>query len=115
MAENNNYATVAALMLVSGGIIGAGLALLYAPHSGKRTRKQITRFSKKVRNEAEELASDMVASVSDMVEDLGDKTSDLVDRGNEIAGEWRKTLLDTIDEGQRSLEKQRKKLAQLWS
>jgi gas vesicle protein len=113
MAENNN-STIAALMLVSGGILGAGLALLYAPQSGKKTRKQITRYAKKVRNEAEELARDMAGSISEMAEDLSDKTSDLMDRGNEIAGDWRKALLESIEEGQKSLEKQRKKLSQLW-
>jgi len=41
MAENNNSAMVGALMLVAGGIIGAGVALLFAPQSGKRTRKEI--------------------------------------------------------------------------
>ncbi len=114
MADKNNSSTIAALMLISGGILGAGLALLYAPQSGKKTRRKITRYTKKVRNEAEELARDMAGSVSEMAENLSDKTSELVDKGNDIAGDWRNTLLESIEEGQRSLERQRKKLSQLW-
>jgi gas vesicle protein len=44
--------------LVVGGIVGAGLALLLAPQSGKRTRQQI----------------------ADLAEDLKDYASDLTDK-----------------------------------
>ena len=44
--------------LVVGGLIGAGLALLLAPQSGKRTRQQI----------------------ADLAEDLRDYASDLTDK-----------------------------------
>ncbi|MEK7307738.1 MAG: YtxH domain-containing protein, partial [Nitrospirota bacterium] len=32
-----------------GGIVGAGLALIFAPQSGKKTRKDISRFTRRVR------------------------------------------------------------------
>jgi hypothetical protein len=44
--------------LVVGGLVGAGLALLLAPQSGKRTRQQI----------------------ADLAEDLKDYASDLTDK-----------------------------------
>lgn len=44
---------------LTGAVVGAGLALLFAPQSGKETRKQIKDFSEKlgndVRDEAEKL------------------------------------------------------------
>jgi gas vesicle protein len=39
---------------LSGAAIGAGLALLFAPQSGKETRKQIKDFSEKVGGEVKE-------------------------------------------------------------
>jgi gas vesicle protein len=106
--------TVGALMLVAGGIIGAGLALLYAPQSGQKTRKQINRYAHRVRNDAEEMIRDTADSVADMVEELGDKTSDLIERSGDITEEWRQQLLDTLERGQRGLETQRRKLSHLW-
>lgn len=47
MSDRDNNATVGAMMLVAGGVIGAGLAILFAPQSGKKTRRQIVRYSKK--------------------------------------------------------------------
>lgn len=114
MADRNNNAVVGAMMLLAGGVIGAGLALLYAPQSGERTRKQISRYAKKVRNETEEMIRDAAHAVTDMTDDLGEKTSELARRGGEVAEDWRHTLLDSIEQGQKSLDKQRKKLMQLW-
>jgi len=114
MAEKDNGAVVGAMMLVAGGVIGAGLALLFAPQSGRRTRKQVSRYAKKVRNETEEKIRDAAHAVSEMVDELGEKTAGLVDRGSEVADDWRQHLLDSIEQGQKSLDKQRKKLMQLW-
>ena len=115
MADQDHSAAVGAMMLVAGGVIGAGMTLLFAPQSGKRTRKQIARYSRKVRNETEELVRDAARSVSDMVDDLGDKTSRLAERGSEVASDWRSQFLDTLEKSQKGIEKQRKRLSQLWS
>lgn len=114
MAENNGRATVGALMLVAGGIIGAGLAILYAPQSGQKTRRQLNRYARRVRSDAEALIREAAETVNEAVEDLGEKTSDLVERGGDVAEDWRRYLLDAIDRGQKGLERQRKKLSQYW-
>lgn len=115
MAQRSNSGTLGAIMLVVGGVIGAGTALLFAPQSGQRTRRQIARCSRRARNQAEEVVKDAADSVVDVIEDLGDKTSDLFERGGEVAESWRSHLLESLDRGQKNLEKQRKKLNQLWS
>lgn len=39
--NDDNAGTVALLSFMIGGIVGAGLALLFAPQSGRKTRRQI--------------------------------------------------------------------------
>ena len=114
MARKNS-GTLGAVMLVVGGCIGAGTALLLAPQSGRKTRRQITRRSRKVRNRAEEMVREAARSVTDVVDDLGDKTSNLFESGGEIGENWRNRYLESLDKGQKNLEKQKKKLSQLWS
>jgi gas vesicle protein len=92
MARKNS-GTLGAVMLVVGGCIGAGTALLLAPQSGRKTRRQITRRSRKVRNRA----------------------SNLFESGGEIGENWRNRYLESLDKGQKNLERQKKKLSQLWS
>jgi gas vesicle protein len=113
MDENNNSAMVGALMLVAGGIIGAGVALLFAPQSGKRTRKDIVRIAKKTRHKAEDIVDNFSDSFSDMVEAVGDKASDILDHGKDMAYDAKKEVLRAIEDGQARLEKQRVKLAKL--
>lgn len=114
MANDNRTAAVGALMLVAGGVIGSGLALLFAPQSGRKTRKQIVRYGRRVHSNAEEMAREVADTVTDLVENLGEKTGDLFEHGGEIAEDWRKYLLDRLEHGQKSLERQRKRLVQVW-
>lgn len=105
MEQRDNKIAAAALLIVAGGIIGAGMALLLAPQSGCRTRKDIYRYSKKVRNRADEVAEDLAADVSNLVESIGDKTENLLEKGKDVAGGARKDLIRLIEEGASKLEK----------
>ena len=115
MAErDDNKAVVGALMLIGGGIIGAGLALLLAPQTGRATRRDIEKYAKKSRRKAEEMVDDFSASIADMVEKVGEKASEIIDRGKDVADEATDNLIKAIDEGQEKLEKQRSRLAKLF-
>lgn len=113
MADKNNSATVGALMLVAGGLAGAGLALLFAPQSGERTRKDIVRYSRKVRKKAEGVVDDFADAVSDMVETVTEKAEEILDKGKDMAYDAKKEVLKAIEDGQAKLEKQRAKLVKL--
>lgn len=114
MSDVNNTYKVGALMLIAGGIIGAGVALLYAPQSGKETRKDIKRYARKARRKTEEIVDDFSDSVSRMVSTIGEKTSDILDRGSDLAQDTKKEILKTLEEGQERLEKQRAKLTKFF-
>ncbi len=113
MADNNNNAMVGALLLVAGGIIGAGVALLFAPQSGERTRKDITRYARKVRRKAEGVVDDFADTVSEMVETVSDKAEEILEKGKDMAYDAKKGLVKAIEEGQEKLEKQRARLVKL--
>jgi len=111
--SNRNGATVGAMMLVAGGIIGAGVALLFAPQSGKRTRKDISRYAKKTRDKASDMVDDLTDSVSDLVDSVTEKTGDLIDQGRHLAKDAKKEMLSSIEHGLDKLEKQRNKLVKM--
>jgi gas vesicle protein len=115
MSDKENNAMVGALMLLAGGLLGAGVALLFAPQSGRRTRKDIVRYAKKTRQRTEEMVDDFSDSIADMVEAVGEKASDILHSGQDLAHGAKKELLSAIQEGQAKLEKQRARLAKLVS
>jgi gas vesicle protein len=113
MDDREKKVAAAGLLMLAGGIVGAGLALLLAPQSGQRTRKDLLRYAKKTKNRAGEAAEDLSATVSDLVDTLGDKTDDLLEKGKGVAGSARKDLIRLIEEGASRLEQFRTKLSRM--
>jgi gas vesicle protein len=111
--KNKKVAAAGALLLLAGGIIGAGVTLLVAPQSGRRTRRDLARYAKKVKANADEKVVDLTDTISDLVDTIGDKTDDLLDKGKEVAGSARKDLIRLIEEGAATLEKFRMKLRKM--
>jgi gas vesicle protein len=113
MCDKDKKVAVAAMLMVAGGIVGAGIALLLAPQSGQRTRRNILRSAKKVKSRAEEAVDDLSVNINDLVETIGDKTDDILDKGKDMAGNARKDLIRLIEEGASRLEKFRTKLSRM--
>ena len=113
MDDREKKIAAAALLMVAGGIIGAGIALLLAPQSGRRTRKDIVRMANRAKNRADEAVDDLAANIGDLVETIGEKTEDLVEKGKDAAGSARKDLIRLIEEGASKLEKFRTRLSRM--
>jgi gas vesicle protein len=111
MSDRNTTVKAGALLLIAGGIIGAGVALLFAPQSGKATRKDISRYARKAKRRAEEVVDDFSDSISKMVDAVGEKAADILDKGVDMAHDSKKEILKAIEDGQVKLEKQRSRLA----
>ncbi|GFO64271.1 YtxH domain-containing protein [Geomonas paludis] len=116
MAERDNKVMVGALLLLAGGIIGAGVALMYAPQSGEKTRKELGRYAKKARRKGEEAleaVEDFTEQVGEMAEAVGERASEILDRGKDMAYGAKKGLLKALEDGEARLMKERSRLAKL--
>jgi gas vesicle protein len=114
--EDSNNVMVGALMLVAGGIIGAGIALMYAPQSGEKTRKEVVRYAKKARRktlDAVDAVEDFSDQVVDMAEAVGERASEILDKGKDMAYGAKKGLLKAIADGEARLEKERSRLSKM--
>ncbi len=60
---------------LTGAVVGAGLALLFAPQSGKETRKQIKDFSEKLSNDVREEAEKLSEKAKNFIEGAKDTLS----------------------------------------
>jgi gas vesicle protein len=93
-----------------GGTIGAVLAILYAPKSGKEMRKDISKKARQIKNNAVDLIEDTIEDVKEFVSDIKEKTESIVEQGVHISEKAKKELIEALEHGQESIEKQRKKL-----
>ncbi len=60
-------------LLAIGGLIGAGAAILLAPQSGKKTRRDIVHLGKVARNRSEKVLLDVGRKTSQVVNGLSER------------------------------------------
>lgn len=96
-----------------GGILGVGCALLFAPQSGEKTRRDISRFTRRVSDDAKEKAEDVVLAIEDLADRIGDKISETASKGKELEEGVRKKILSAVENSLKAIEKQKTRLTKL--
>jgi gas vesicle protein len=97
----NKNTTVA---LLAGALLGAGIALLFAPQSGRRTRRDIRHMAKRVGNRADAARIELKHSIDNIIGDAEEKLQDGLARGVD----WTDTKIADL---RQSLESIRKSIA----
>jgi gas vesicle protein len=77
-----------------GAVLGAGLGLLFAPQSGERTRREISRRARRLQREAED-------TFDDVVEEVGNRGR----KAKARVEEWAEDVADEVREGRRTIER----------
>jgi gas vesicle protein len=95
-----------------GGLIGAAIAILYAPQSGRETREDISRAARRVKKSTVNVAEDIVESVNEFASEVKDKATDIIDRGRDLSDSAKREILKTLEHGQKAIEKQRKRITE---
>lgn len=106
---DNDYRKITGAFLV-GGLIGAAIALLYAPKSGRETRKDIKKTARRIKKETVHLVEDAVESINDFAGEVRDTVSDIIERGRDLSDGAKKEIIRNLEHGQKVIEKQRKRI-----
>jgi len=88
------------LSFLLGGVVGAGLALLFAPQSGRETRQKI-----------KDLTDEVKDKTTDYVKQAKEKAASFVDEGKEYYDEKRSILRSAVEAGKEAYEKEKEKCA----
>lgn len=96
-----------------GGIIGAAIALLYAPKSGNETRKDISKAARRIKDNTVDLITDTIDNVNEFASDLKEKTEDIIEQGMDLSDKAKKEIVKALEHGQKTIEKQRKRLTEV--
>jgi gas vesicle protein len=111
MHMENDYRKIAGAFLV-GGLIGAAVALLYAPQSGRETRKDIAKTGRRIKKETVHLVEDAVDSINDFAGEVKDKVTDVIERGKDLSEGAKKEIIRNLEHGQKVIEKQKKRIVE---
>lgn len=106
---DDEYKKIAAAFLV-GGALGGIIALLYAPKSGRETRKDISRTARRIKKETVHLVEDAIESINNFASDVKDKITDIVEQGRDLSDDAKKEIIKNLEHGQHVIERQKKRI-----
>lgn len=109
--RSDDAAKVAGAFLI-GGMIGAVVALLYAPQSGRETRKDIAKTARRVKKDALELVDETIETMNEFAEDTKERVSELIEQGAELSAKAKEEVVKTLEQGQKAIEKQKKRVVE---
>jgi gas vesicle protein len=92
-----------AAALLAGALLGAGVALLFAPQAGRKTRRDIRHFAEKVGNKAEVARLELQHSIDNIIVDIEEKLQE----GLALGMDWTDSKIVDL---RRALEAARKSI-----
>ncbi len=101
MAQDDNGVSASTVLVsfLAGAALGAGLALLYAPKSGREMRDQIG-----------DLTDDAVDKIKEYAKEAQDKIKATLEDGKETIMEKKSILSSAIEAGREAIQKEKEKL-----
>ena len=98
-SDNKSGTGKVVMFFLLGGLVGAAAALLYAPASGRDTRKRIRDFTDDVKNR-----------VSDYSDDVKDKITSGIERGRQNIAGKRNMIKSAIDAGKEAYSREKERV-----
>lgn len=89
------------LSFILGGVVGAALAILYAPWEGDRTRGKLKDLAEEVKEKSGHLS-----------EDWKEKAATFIEKGKEFVEQKRGILSSAFDAGKEAMTKEKEELTQ---
>jgi gas vesicle protein len=103
----------AAGFLITGAVIGAAVALLYAPKNGAQTRRDLRKFTKRAVNRLDDLQDDIRDQVTDWVEDVNCVVKDGLDAGKKLSTEGYEHVMEVFDNAKKAVEDGKTRLGRI--
>jgi gas vesicle protein len=99
MADNRGYSLgTVGLVFVSGGLVGAAVALLLAPQSGHDSREQLRGYAQRAEENVRELA-----------ERATQVFGQAVDKGREFIHDKQTVLSEAVEAGRTAMQRERER------
>ena len=103
----------AAGFLFTGAIVGAAVALLYAPKTGAQARRDIRKFSKRTVDRLDDLQDDIRNQVTGWVDDISCTVKDGLTAGKKFSTESYEQVMDVFDGAKKVVEDGKNRLQKM--
>ncbi len=96
--EQGSSAGTVFLSFLAGAAVGAGLALLYAPKTGKELREKIS-----------DLTEDAVGKIKEYASEAQEKIKTTIEDGKDVYKEKKSIITSAIEAGKEAMEREKEK------
>ncbi len=102
MSEGNRgfAGSAVALSFILGGVVGAALAILYAPWEGAQTRRKL-----------KDLTEDMKEKSGHLSEEWKEKAATFIEKGKEFVEQKRGILSSAFDTGKEAMRQEKEEIS----
>jgi gas vesicle protein len=94
----------AASAFILGSLAGAGIALILAPQSGKRTREDMRYWGRVLKIKSEKAQLELERGMKTLVADISEKLQDAVDEGKHVTENALPALLGALESGKKCIK-----------
>lgn len=108
--DEENGVSVSCISFIVGSVLGASIALLYAPQPGELTRREMREKTERTIIKAHRLEDEFKRTVSALIGNVRVKVSQLIEDGKDVAEDKKQEILAAIEAGKKALEHERRKL-----
>ncbi len=111
MRRRNSGSSFAFLFL--GGLIGASAALLFAPTTGRKTRKLVSQYGKKAGSRAHVFVGEIADTLDHTFADILEAGTHGIKKGRKFTNRAGSEILNVLDAGRQYLEDEKSKLEKI--
>ncbi len=98
------------LAFLLGGVVGAGIALLTAPQSGRETREKIREATDEAKDKIRSLSDDARQKVREYTEEAKEKIQETYEHGKDAVAEKKNVLTTAIEAGKKAMKEEKERL-----
>ena len=102
--EKSNTTIHAATAFILGSLAGAGIALILAPQSGKRTREDLRYWGRVVKVKSEKAQLELERGVKNLVADVSEKLQNAFEDGKHLTDSAVPSLLGALESGKECIK-----------
>jgi gas vesicle protein len=102
--EKSNTTIHVATAFILGSLAGAGIALILAPQSGKRTREDPRYWGRVLKIKSEKAHIELERGMKDLVGDVSEKLQNAVEEGKQLTERTVPALLGALESGKQCIK-----------
>ncbi len=97
-------------LFIAGSLLGAGVALLFAPQSGRKTRRDLRFMAEKAKNKSEALKIELRHAAENWIDEISEKLQEGMDRGIEWTDRTKQEVQHALESGKEYIHKELEKI-----